>query len=210
MGYLFRALRAASDDRRGATMLEFAIAGPVFLLMLLLTFEISYDLFLQGVLDNALQLTARGMQVGSSQTATATNFVSTYFCPNTYGLLNCNDLFIQVQEFNPSNTGCTDLYDATSGDLPVNGQVLQLGNYVNGAGAVGSGAGVGPTSCLKNVGFCSPGPNEMIVATAIYVAPSFLQGLVTDTISYGGRNVRAEFSTAAFQTEAFQNQGSSC
>ncbi len=208
MGIATRLLAALRADRRASYMLEFAIVGPVFLVMLFIVFEVSYDLFLQAVLDNSLQITAREMQVGTSQAATEGNFVSTYFCSNSYGLLDCNNLFIQVQEFAPSTT-CPDLYDATSGDLPVVGGVLQLGSYYSALGA-GLGSTIGPTACLKNTGFCSPGPNETIVATAIYVAPSFLQGLLSNNIKYNGGYVRAALSTAAFQTEAFQDNGSSC
>ena len=41
--------------------------------------------------------------------------------------------------------------------------------------------------------------------TAVYLSPSFLDGLVLNHVTYGGRFVRPQYSTAAFETEAFAN-----
>jgi hypothetical protein len=201
-------------DRRGAFALEFAMVAPIFFLLLFVVFEVSYDLFMQEVLDNALQSTARMVQIGKTQSSINSNFVSTYFCPNDNGLLNCNNLFVRIQEVTFTQGSCTNLsstkigdyYDATTGTVPISGGVLQLGDYYSGAGTVGTGANIGLSPCASpnsSSGFCDAGASEMILMTAVYVAPSFLDGMVLNKVKYNGQYVRAQTSTAAFVTEPF-------
>jgi hypothetical protein len=206
--------RFGIKDRRASFMLEFAMVAPVFFLLLFVVFEVSYDLFMQEVLDNALQSTARLVQIGMTQSATSSNFVSTYFCPNANGLLDCQNLFIRIQQVTFTPGSCTNLnnaaigdyYDATDGHTPISGGVLQLGDYYNGAGVAGTGSNVGLSPCgssNSSNGFCDAGSSEMMLMTAVYVAPSFLDGLVLNTVKYNGQYVRAQTSTAAFITEPF-------
>jgi len=190
--------------RRAALALEFAIVGPIFFLLLFVVFEESYDLFMQEVLDNAVQYSARQVQVGNAASATSANFVSTYFCPYDGGLLNCNNVFVRLEVVNfTAANGCTDFYDATSGSPPVVNGALQLGLYFSGAGAAGSGSNVGITACDTAAGFNDPGPQQCVMMSAVYVMPSFLNGLVLNRISYNGKLVRVAYSTAAFVTEDF-------
>jgi hypothetical protein len=192
-------------DRRSAAMVEMAMVGPVVLLFLMVIFEVAYDQFLQGALQSTVELTAHQMQVGSTQnTATAAAFLSNDFCPNTTGgLLNCNNVYIRVEAFD--TTACTDFYDATSPALPVEGHALQLGDYAGLTAAVGDP--VGPTHCdasTPGTGFCNPGPSEEIILTAIYLAPTFLMGLLPgNAVTYNGSAVRALMTTSGFETESF-------
>jgi hypothetical protein len=190
--------------RRAALALEFAIVGPVFFLLLFVVFEVAYDLFEQEVLDNALQASARQVQIGNTTAATSGNFVSTYLCPYSGGLLVCNNVFVRMEVVNFTTTnGCTDFWDATRGTPPVSGGNLQLGLYFSGAGAAGSGGSNGVTTCDTGTGFVDPGPQQCVVMSAVYVMPSFLNGLVLNRIKYNGRLVRVAYSTAAFVTEDF-------
>lgn len=213
-GFPSLARRFGWRDRRGAFALEFAMVAPIFFLLLFVVFEVSYDLFMQEVLDNALQSAARTVQIGKTQSATSSNFVSTYFCPNDSGLLNCNNLFVRIQEVTFTKGSCTNLssttigdyYDATNGQTPISGGVLQLGDYYSGAGTVGTGSNVGLSPCgsaNSSSGFCDAGASEMILMTAVYVAPSFLDGMVLNKVQYNGQYVRAQTATAAFVTEPF-------
>jgi hypothetical protein len=192
--------------RRGVLALEFALVAPFFFLLLFAVFEISYDLFMQSVLDNTLQYAARQVQIGNAQGSTGPTFVAQYVCPYDGGLLNCNNLFVRVEQVNFGTAACTDFYDATTGQLPiVNGQ-LNLGYYYSGAGALGQGSAVGNTNCdigTSASGFVNAGPSECIIMSAIYVAPSFLNGLILNRIKYNGKYVRAQLATAAFITEPF-------
>lgn len=208
--------RRITADRRASTIVEFAIAGPVFFFLLLFVFEIAYDQFLQEVLESSLAATARQMQVGTSQLQTGANnidlttpssFMTQYFCPNSFGFINCNNLFVRVEILNTTfPTSCSDVYQATTGALPITGNTLNLGSFsgVNGAGA---GATVGTTPCDTNTGqgYCSPSRNEFVLVSAVYVGPSFLNGFLPNTqiYKYNGRDVRAQFASDAFQTENF-------
>jgi Flp pilus assembly protein TadG len=214
-----RLLRGLAD-RRAAVMVEFAVVGPIFFLLLLVVFEVSYDLYLNEVLDTALQATARQIATGTAQPTTASNLISGTLCPNALGLLNCNNLYVTVQRIDTTSTtscpggyGHADLWDATNGTLPGTNGNLQLGLY-GGLNGTGAGNAVGPPSTCyasssKNNGFCVAGPStgspELIVMSAVYVAPSFLQRLVGNTVTYNGSIVRATLADAAFVTEGYSS-----
>jgi len=193
--------------KRSAFALEFAIVAPIFLLMLFVVFEVAYDLYLQEVLDSALAVTARQVQVGSTLGSSESTFVSTYFCKNAGNLLNCNNLYVRIEQVTlQGNNTCDDFYDATTGSAPIQNGTLELGYYYNGAGQKGSGNDVGPTECEtpgSDPAFNIAGASQCIVMSAVYVAPSFLNGLVLNRIQYNGSYVRTMFSTAAFITEPF-------
>jgi Flp pilus assembly protein TadG len=203
--------RGFARDQRGVAMVEFAICAPVFFLMLFFVFEVAYDMFLQEVLNSALAFTARQMQVGETQQATATgpnSFDAAYFCPNAFGFLNCENLFVRVEVIDSSfANGCTDLYQATTGDLPVSNGTLQLGSFTNEDG-IGKGAKISavPACDLSTgQGYCNPTNSQLVILSAIYVAPSFLNGLLpgTQAYKYNSQYVRAQLATSAFQTEDF-------
>jgi hypothetical protein len=187
-------------DTASNLMVEFALLGPVFLVFLLIVFEVSYDLFLQSELDTTLQAVAREVQIGTATPASnGPAFVAANFCPITGGLMNCNNLYVREQEFLFNKTTCPDLYSATMGSPPITNGILQLGYYG------GAGLNVGPTACqaTNSTPFCNAGPGELIILSAVYVAPSFLGGLVGATVNYQGAYIRAIYSSASFETEYY-------
>jgi Flp pilus assembly protein TadG len=224
-------LPASWRDTRANVMFEFAIVGPIFFVLLFTVFEVSYDLYLNEVLDTAVQATARQIQLGEAMyqpgSTTAPNteqtLVNDYLCPNALGFLNCNNLYLRVERIDTSSTstcaagqsynsttqqytGVADLYDATGGQEPIVNGALELGLYG------GTGGNAGPTFCetaSSASGFCVAGPSagepELIVLSAVYVAPSFLGRLTSKTETYNGNVVRATFSSAAFITEGFSS-----
>jgi hypothetical protein len=215
-------LPASWRDTRANVMVEFAIVGPIFFLLLFTVFEVSYDLYLNEVLDTALQATARQLQLGeavyqpgsNSNANTEQTLVNDYLCPNALGFLNCNNLYLRVERIDttlcPGGYTDQDLYDATGGQEPIVGGVLELGLYG------GSGGSAGPTTCDENAeaqsgdtGYCVAGPSsgesELIILSAVYLAPSFLGRMMTKTETYNGNVVRATFSSAAFITEGFSS-----
>jgi hypothetical protein len=209
----FRNFRA---DRRGVSAVEAAIILPVFLVFLLALFEVAYDQFVQGILESALQITAYQVQVGNTENATdgadGPTFISKVVCPSAIaGLLNCNGIYVRVQQFN--TTACSDFYSAVNGSLPITGNKstgfqLQLGYFVSEQGP-SNDSQVGPANCETTatnagVGFCNPGPNEYIIMTAIYLTPSFIYSLLPGQgYTHGGSFVHAAFATSAFYTENF-------
>jgi hypothetical protein len=209
--------RKSFADRRAVSAVEAAIILPVFLLLLLFLFEVAYDQFLQGVLESTLQYTAYQMQVdapstiGGATTAIdnssgAQAFVDNDLCPNAIAhLLGCSNLYVRVQQF--ESASCPDFWQATDGTLPVSGGKLQLGDF---AGEnPGSGSQQGPTNCESaastgGVGYCNPGPNEFVIMTVVYIAPTFLYSLMPGQgYTYGGSSVHAAYATSAFYTENF-------
>jgi hypothetical protein len=209
-----RARRRFWRDERSTTTMELAIIGPIFLSFMFLIFEVAYDMFLQEVLETTLAATAHQVQIGNAQnTSTGPTFVTTDFCANDLGLLNCNNVYIRIERYLPSVAPlCTDIYGAVSGVLPASFSggkwSLQLGNYVGASGA-GTGAAVGPsTTCISTTsaaGFCNAGADESIIMSAIYIAPSFMTALLPAPYSYtyNGKYVRAPFATEAFQSEIY-------
>lgn len=214
---VLRATRLLRSDKRSVTAVEFALVVPTFLVLLFVVFEVSYDLFMQEVLDNALQSAARQVQTGNTQTASNSTFVNNFFCPYGDGLLNCNNLFVRIQSVSFGAGSCSnisgssstgDFYDATVTGVPTSGGVVQLGDFYSGAGTMGSGSAANLSPCSSSSsssGYCNAGPQQMILMTAVYLSPSFLDGLVLNHVTYGGRFVRPQYSTAAFETEAFAN-----
>jgi Flp pilus assembly protein TadG len=187
------------------------MVAPFFLVLLFMVFEVSYDEFMQEVLDNALQSSARQVQIGNTQTAANSTFVGNYFCPYADGLFNCNNLFVRIQSISFSSGSCTttsDFYDATPSGSPISGGVVQLGAFFSGAGTVGTGSTINTSPCAtssSSSGYCNAGPQELILMSAVYLAPTFLGGLVLNHVTYGGQIVRAVYSTAAVETEPFAN-----
>lgn len=190
--------------------------APIFLILLFVVFEVSYDEFMQEALDSTLQSAARQVQVGNTQTASNSTFVNSYFCPYGNGLLNCNNLFVQIQQISFSSNTCpntsaipSDFYDATANSrLPVSGGQLQLSAYFSGGGTAGTGSQAGLSPCAStspNSGYCNAGPQEFILMSAVYVAPSFLGALLPNHITYNGKYVRPLYSSTAFETEPFSS-----
>ncbi len=203
--------------RRGAFALEFALVAPIFLAMLFVVFEVSYDEFMQEVLDSALQSAARQVQIGNAQGASPITFVQNYFCPYGDGLLNCNNLFVRIQSISFNAGSCSnlntsdatgDFYDATVPGIPASNGALQLGDFYNGSGTIGNGSDDNLSPCAtasSSAGYCNAGPQQFILMTGIYVAPSFVDGLLFNHFTYGGNFVRPIYSSAAFETEPFAN-----
>jgi Flp pilus assembly protein TadG len=171
------------------------VASPL-LVFLLFQIELSYDFFAQEVLDMALHQALREIATGNAQNAAgATAFMNSYFCPATHGLLNCNNLWFSIQKL-PSPLGANqDYYTYTTGSIPTSaGNKLNLANFSN-----NSGSGI--------TNFCNSGPAEMLLVSAVYVGPSFVGGLLPNTLTYtnylDNSTVTAAFSTAAIVTEAY-------
>jgi hypothetical protein len=206
------------------TAVEMAIVLPVFLTFLFGLFEVAYDQFVQGELESALALTAYQVQVGNTETTTSSqNFIANQFCPNALAhALNCANLYVRVQLYDPTQASCTDFYDATNGTRPVTSGAVQLGYYSGEqAPPAGNGGSVGPTNCqlassgTHGVGFCNPGPGEFVIMSAVYVTPSFLGALIPGYATlYNGKYVHEAFATSAFYTEGFPSAtpptGTSC
>ena len=172
-----------TSHRSGTAAVEFAIIAVPFLAVLMLTFELAYDLFAQTVLDRALQSAARQVQTGQAQNLTSATFLSTILCPALDGALSCASVYVKIQRILPTAT--QDYFDFTTGTPTITNGQLDLSSYSGGS-------------------FCNSGPAELLLVSAIYVGPSFL-GLVSSTYgqSFAGQTVHATLSTVGVVTESY-------
>lgn len=66
MGRRF-SLRSILRNRDGGAAMEMAIIGPIFIALLLVTFDLGYMLFCQSTLDGAARVAARMVRTGQAQ-----------------------------------------------------------------------------------------------------------------------------------------------
>jgi len=85
---------------RGVTTVEFAIVGPLFLMLLLAVFELGYMTFVQSVLDSSARTAARLIRTGQAQASgNAQTDFQTALCNGASSVIGCSNLIYQVQEF---------------------------------------------------------------------------------------------------------------
>ncbi len=89
-GFLRRFLR----DRAGNAYVEFAIVGPLFLLLVCGVLENSLLLFAQATLDNGTRVASRLIQLGK---ASSSSTFSTQLCTSVGSLIPCGSLQFRVQ-----------------------------------------------------------------------------------------------------------------
>ncbi|HZC11542.1 MAG TPA: TadE/TadG family type IV pilus assembly protein [Mycobacterium sp.] len=119
-----RMFRRLVRDDRGATVVEFAIVGPMFILLLLAIIEMGLMMLTQFVLDGATRTAARMIRTGQVQTS-ANPFTAfqTALCSQIASVLpNCSGVLIEVQAFpngfaNITFPKCTE----SANEPPVNG-----------------------------------------------------------------------------------------
>jgi Flp pilus assembly protein TadG len=169
----------------GAVALEFAVISIPFFIMFLGVMEVSYDLYVQAELDNAVELAARTVQVGSAQSTAgekSSAFVKNSVCNDLGGSLNCNLLTVAV---GPIPAG-KDYYS-----YPIATSLTQA--IANAAGGVQT---------------CSGG--QMMGVVAWYDGPTFLGVLVPAfTKTWNGKLVHETQSSAGFVNEFFSG-GTPC
>ncbi len=156
-------------------------------------FELSYDLFLQEALDNALHEAVRQVQTGVAQNqVSGASFVTTYMCPAANGRLECARIFVNVT---PVAAG-TDYHSVKIGGItpigvvPMSGNSLDLSNYNGGVGSSD---------------FCNGMPRQPLLVSAIYVGPSFIGGLLPGLLSahYNGVWVHPTLATTGIVIEPY-------
>jgi Flp pilus assembly protein TadG len=87
-------------SRAGVTLVEFALVGPLFLLLTFAIVDNGLVLFMQTVLDNATREAARQIEIGKVQLSgdtDGTGLFKTTLCNNLGGLIPCASLQWRVQ-----------------------------------------------------------------------------------------------------------------
>jgi Flp pilus assembly protein TadG len=87
-------------DCCGSTAEEIALVTPIFVLILLLTFELGYMIFSQAVLDGATRTAARLVRTGQAQSnADPLGTFTNALCSNLAGVIPCGSVAVDVESF---------------------------------------------------------------------------------------------------------------
>jgi Flp pilus assembly protein TadG len=85
---------------RGATTVEFAIVGTLFLMLVLAIFELGYMGFVQSVLDSSARTAARLVRTGQAQASgNAQTDFQTALCTGVSSVIGCGNIIYQAQTF---------------------------------------------------------------------------------------------------------------
>ena len=101
VGCLLKRLTAALiHDRGGATAVEFALVAPPFLLLLFAIMEIGMVLVASSTLEDSVYDAGRIIRTGSLQmSGNGIEVFEPLVCGGLYGLIACDDLVIDVRQF---------------------------------------------------------------------------------------------------------------
>lgn len=125
---LYESIRTFAACEKGGNAVEFALVVPVFLGVVFSIFEVGYVFLTDLAIESALSTASRLIRTGQAQSngTTSASFADLVF-QNSYGLIDRNNLNIDVDVFNSfqDGTNLPDLLDA-DGEL-VNKQVFEMG-----------------------------------------------------------------------------------
>ena len=97
------AARTFGSDRAGSTMVEFALIGPVFLVMVLGIFEVCLILFTSGSLQSAVASASRYGITGQSSEAGRLTAITEILRDRTFGFIDIDEADITTRVY-PSFT----------------------------------------------------------------------------------------------------------
>jgi Flp pilus assembly protein TadG len=148
--------------RRSAVSVEMAAVAIPFFMLLLGSFEVSYDSFVQSALNLAVNEASREIWIGKAQgTMTSASFVTNFVCPSVSFMLDCSLITMRVQPIRPITT--TDFYGfMTANHLP---------SYQTGSGRTGS-------LTTSTWAVCTGGPGDAVLVEAVYAGPTFVGGFI--------------------------------
>ncbi len=178
--------RLSLGNRSGTMALEFAIAAPLFVTLILGTMEIGFDLFVQGSLDAAVKQAARSVQTGAvkgSSGESSAQFAAAAVCPVLGGWLRCSQVVVAV---GPVPSGYT--------------------YYTNPAAATLTGA--------ANGAICTGVGGQMMLLQTWYLGPTIVGALIPAfSVMYNGSASHVTKASAGFLNEYFvggQTSGTGC
>jgi Flp pilus assembly protein TadG len=118
-------------DERGSAVIEFALVGPPFFLLMAGILEVSVMFFASSVIEGATKEAARQIRTGQVQSS-ADPLVAfkTELCDSLVGVIDCNDVVFNVQTFSSFSTVSMDI------ELDEDGKIINTGFLPGGSGAV--------------------------------------------------------------------------
>jgi Flp pilus assembly protein TadG len=171
------AWRRFRRNRRGSTVVEFALVAPVFFALLFAIIETGLMFFANQVLETVTQDSARTIFTGQTQTAgyDEGHFMSNVVCPPgavASVLFNCSNIYIDVQRYNSFS------------NVVISSQIDGGGNFIN------------------NMQYNTGGPCDIVVVRMFYQWPIFVTGLGYNIANLTGSK-RLLSGTAAFRNEPY-------
>src|SRR5882672_2655916 len=168
--------------KSGSAMVEFALIGPVFLLMLFAIFETGMAFFGQMILENAVKVTGRTIRTGQAQILAKTQAQFRQdVCDQVKVLLSCADdrLYVDVRAF--GSFGAADFPPP----VDANGNLIPNLNNFNPGGSSQA-----------------PGGNS-IVLVRIYYTWKLITPLFSQYFSNMAGQTRLISASMAFKNEPF-------
>src|SRR6478609_5943817 len=176
-------------NRRGATVVEFALVAPMFFALLFAIIETAIMFFASQVLETVTQNSARVILTGQAQaqngsvaacqvtagvvSACDQTTFKTYVCSQIPAMFDCDKLYVDVQSYSNSFASVT------------------LSDHVTNGTFDGSG-----------LGFNAGTAGQVVVVRLFYQWPIFVTGLGYKLFNING-NKRLLVATVAFQNEPF-------
>jgi Flp pilus assembly protein TadG len=109
---------------RGTSAVEFALVAAPFIGLLVALFETALVFFAARVLDETVEQASRVILTGQAQSGgMSQSAFANWVCSNTYGLFNCNNFMINVQNyssFSAANTATPTLTFNAAGQVTNN------------------------------------------------------------------------------------------
>jgi Flp pilus assembly protein TadG len=102
-----RLLSRFARSRKGVAAIEFAMIGVPFLGLVCAIFETAFVFFTQATFDNTVNNVARQVLVNdfsSNISPTAATFKTSVFCPALPSFINCNNVTLNIQAYDPKTT----------------------------------------------------------------------------------------------------------
>jgi len=165
-----------------------AVAIPFFML-LLGSFEVSFDAFMQSAMNYAVSEGSRQIWIGKAQgSMSSTNFVTNYVCPAIGFMVDCSLITMRVQPIRPitSNDFWQFMTNASPGPLP----------YYS------TGTGRSATLTTNTWAVCTGGPGEAILVEAVYAGPTFVGGFIPSFVV----NTASGLVHPTYAAQGFVNQ----
>ena len=164
--------RRLRPDTRATAALEFAIVSIPFIGLVLGIAVVSFNFYVQFILDLSLRSAIRQVQLGLVPPGySAADFTGRVFCPIFGRFLACNSLVVTIQP----------VADYQNDGVVVPPTAQQLATAAK---------------------FCTGQPGQLMFARIVYLAPAVSQFWpYAQQVHIGGADVTAITSTAAFANE---------
>jgi Flp pilus assembly protein TadG len=168
-------LRRFRRSRGGSAAVEFALVAPAFFALLFAIIETAIMFFAGQVLETITQTSARTILTGQTQTGglTLAQFQTNVVCPLTPVIFNCNNIFIDVENYSSFQ------------NIVINSEIDSNGNFT--------------TSALQ---YSPGGPGNIVVVRFFYKWQLYVTGLGYNVSNLTG-NQRLLVATAAFRNEPY-------